>query len=94
MKHRFGRWLVAALGFFSLVAPGVSQAESNAETQVLVVPIEEMIDEATVALVQRALREAQSHGVRYVVLQIDTPGGLIVSTREIGTPPPAPERRA
>ena len=85
MKHRFGRWLVAALGFFSLVAPGVSQAESNAETQVLVVPIEEMIDEATVALVQRALREAQSHGVRYVVLQIDTPGGLIVSTREIGT---------
>jgi membrane-bound serine protease (ClpP class) len=53
------------------------------QTRVLVVPLEGMIGVPSVAMIQRALREADSRGIARVVLAIDTPGGELLATKEI-----------
>jgi membrane-bound serine protease (ClpP class) len=53
--------------------------------QVLVVPIQGTIDVRSVYLVGTALREARANGIRHVVLDLDTPGGPIESTKELET---------
>src|SRR6185503_1705357 len=52
---------------------------------VLVVPIQGVIDVRSVYLVGTALREARANGIRHVVLDLDTPGGPIDSTKELET---------
>lgn len=88
-RHRWIRLLLwsTLLGLSGLLgrAPAQTPQESEpaAEALVLVVKIEGEIGVRTVYMVQSALREALSTGARFVILDIDTPGGLIVSTKEI-----------
>lgn len=51
--------------------------------QILVVPVQGPIGMTTVALVQRALRQARGHGVSHLVLAIDTPGGEYHAMKDV-----------
>jgi membrane-bound serine protease (ClpP class) len=49
----------------------------------LVIEIDGAIGPATTRLVENGLKEAESRGATLAVLRIDTPGGLVTSTRDI-----------
>ena len=57
--------------------------ESADIPSVLVIEIDDVIDPLTANLIKRGLDEAKSAGVSLVVIQLDTPGGLLDSTRDI-----------
>ncbi len=50
---------------------------------VLVIEIDGVIDPLTTNLIERGLDEANEDGMSLVVIELDTPGGLVISTREI-----------
>jgi len=79
------RWSFLLLALFAWAAAPVLSQRPGEPTppEIFVVPIEGAIGPQTVALAQRALREAEAGGARAVVLDIDTPGGLVVSMREV-----------
>lgn len=78
--------LCAALGLIALAAPVRAQPtapDDPAEALVLVVKIDGEVGKNSVYMVQSTLREATATGARVVILDINTPGGAIISTREI-----------
>ncbi len=76
----FGATLALAA---ALVAPLPAQEPEPAEARVIVVPVKGMIDDVTAYQIQSSLREARSRGIARIVLEIDTPGGLVESSAEI-----------
>lgn len=74
---------LAALLPAALVGLGSAQEHRIAKPSVLVLRIEGMIAPASADFVHRGLERARSTGVRLVVLEMDTPGGLDTSMRAI-----------
>lgn len=70
-------------GLFGGTTSAQDRPGNEFEPEALVVPIAGPVGVTTVALIRRAVREADSLGVRWVVLEIDTPGGYVESMREI-----------
>ncbi len=74
----------AALLFASMLD---TQAQDDAETlsikRGLVIEIDGAIGPAATRLIENGLAEAQNRGATLAVLRIDTPGGLVTSTRDI-----------
>lgn len=58
-------------------------APANAAGEAVVIPLDDAIGPATARYVTNHLRRAESQGARAVILQLDTPGGLDTSMREI-----------
>ncbi|MBV9272056.1 MAG: ATP-dependent Clp protease proteolytic subunit [Candidatus Eremiobacteraeota bacterium] len=69
--------LLAAAGLAGLARAAPSQAP------VIVVPIHGTVDDGMAHLVQRAMTEAQDAGAAAVVLDIDSPGGVVAPALEI-----------
>ncbi|MDH5538599.1 MAG: nodulation protein NfeD [Rhizobacter sp.] len=70
-----------ALLWFALGS--VAGAPTQAAAQVLVVPVQEAIGPATADHIARAIKQAESSGAALLVLELDTPGGLDSSMRQI-----------
>jgi membrane-bound serine protease (ClpP class) len=72
----------------ALVLAGVGRAcapvpQGGGTPEVLTVPVHGEIGVTTAALVRRAFREARNLGVAWVVLDVDTPGGMVPAMREV-----------
>ena len=66
----------------SIVSPLMSTAEAQAPHAV-VVEIDEPIQPSTANFLERVVSDAEDGGARFVVIRLDTPGGLYDSTRDI-----------
>jgi membrane-bound serine protease (ClpP class) len=71
--------LIVGLAWLAIAAGGVSAAPAP----VMVLPLAGAIGPASADFVTRGLAHAEREGAQLVVLQIDTPGGLDTSMREI-----------
>ena len=72
--------LAALLGAASF---GAAAAAPPTSGDVIVVPIEGTVDEGMAHLVQRAVAEANDQHAAAIVLDINTPGGLVSAAFEI-----------
>ncbi|MCX5641885.1 MAG: nodulation protein NfeD [Candidatus Omnitrophica bacterium] len=61
----------------------LSFANQVRSAEVVVVPIKGSINPAVTEMFLKTLREAEQNGAAAVVIRLDTPGGLLTSTREI-----------
>lgn len=66
----------------SLPAAG-NDAKAQAQATVFVTEVNEDIKAGTVLQIERALRLADEAGADYLIIELDTPGGLLDSTRKI-----------
>jgi membrane-bound serine protease (ClpP class) len=73
-----GHLLAVAMALLALVAAGVARAST-----VAVLQVDGAISPASADYVQRGIGKAQAQGASLLVLQIDTPGGLDTSMRQI-----------
>lgn len=67
------------------VLAAVLSAGAAAAQEVVRLRVEDTIQPASQKFIERALEEASARGAALVVLELDTPGGLLDSTREITT---------
>ena len=66
-----------------LLAAGPLFAQEDGSTTVDIIEVEGVIDPSLADFIKDSLDEAEETGVRAAVLQLDTPGGLDVSMRDI-----------
>jgi membrane-bound serine protease (ClpP class) len=76
-------WLALASAALPAQGEATRDRPDPQNARVLCVPIRGVIDVTTVALVQRALREADSNGIGRIVLVVDTPGGEMEAMHEV-----------
>jgi membrane-bound serine protease (ClpP class) len=74
-----------ALGFAGLMAPIVSAAPTSAAGDVLVVKVKYPVHPVSAELIKDAIDEADRSRAAAVIVELDTPGGLMTSTRDITT---------
>ena len=79
---RFFLVLVIALVSLNLITGSQGQ-ERNARGLAVVAVLEGPIGPATVRYIENAIEEARTRNAEVLILRINTPGGLVVSTREI-----------
>ena len=72
--------VVAAISILGCQSPDSKLTDAPS---VLVIEIDGVIDPLTANLIERGLDEANAGETSLVVIELDTPGGLLVSTREI-----------
>ncbi len=83
---RVGRWVcgAAALGLLaSFAAGGVERREGG--TTAVIVPIKGTIDDVMYRSLQRRFAESTHRGAKVIVLELDTPGGMVTSALDICT---------
>jgi membrane-bound serine protease (ClpP class) len=80
MNALFRRLVFAAAAVIGLV--GFAAAHAG-DRSAIVIPIEGTVDEGMAHMVQRAVEEANATGASAIVLDINTPGGLVSSAFEI-----------
>src|ERR1041384_339046 len=72
------RWGAILAAWLFLCASGARAAE-----KVCVIKIDGAIGPATASYISRAIEEAAQQGAQCLVIQLDTPGGLLDSTKNI-----------
>ncbi len=83
MKRR-GAILAACIVLLAAIPTvcGTGQGTGHAET-VCFIKVDGVIGPATAGYISRAVDEAASQGAQCLLIQLDTPGGLLDSTKEI-----------
>jgi len=73
------------LCLIGLVSPFVVAAPAAGSGAVLVVKVKSAIHPVSAELIEDAVREADRKGAAALIIELDTPGGLMTSTRDITT---------
>ena len=74
-----------AVGLVGVTESGRAQAAQGGDHVAMVVELDGAIDNVSARYIKRSLERAASDGVGLVIIQLDTPGGLLDSTRDIVT---------
>ena len=74
--------LFVVIMLLGLVGPVLAQAQSQGP-HVLVLTVDGIINPVKERFISRAIRQAEEDQAALVIIQLDTPGGLLSSTREI-----------
>ena len=86
---RVARFVLAvallAAGIAGLVEAGRAQAVQDSGRLARIVELDGAIDSVSARYIKRALDNAASDGIAVVIIQLDTPGGLLDATRTIVT---------
>lgn len=82
MPQIIWRWAYATLGLLGLLLIGLHQLHAS-EPHAARLNIEGPIGPATTDYLKRSMADASNKGAQVFVLQMDTPGGLVSSTRDI-----------
>ncbi len=77
--------LLIVTGLAALALGGPGAQETGNKGLALIAPIEGPIGPATSRYIENAIEEADTLGAEVLILRLNTPGGLVVSTREIIT---------
>lgn len=75
--------LLIVTGLAALVLGGPGAQESGSAGVALVIKVEGPIGPATVRYIENAIEEARLQNAEVLILRLNTPGGLVVSTRGI-----------
>ncbi|MBI3945318.1 MAG: nodulation protein NfeD [Armatimonadetes bacterium] len=78
---RRGLWSLTALAL--LFAAGLAPAPAQSRPPIYVLQVEGVIDPSVAGYLDRGITEAEDAGAAAVVIEMDTPGGLLDSTRDI-----------
>ena len=79
-----GLWVVLAVAFLLLIfTTGLSADNNQRQMQAAIVEVDEEITAGTAQFIARTLYQAEADGADIYVLLLNTPGGLIESTRTI-----------
>src|SRR5262245_57844336 len=73
------------LGLIGLIAPILAAAPATSSGEVLAVQVKSAIHPVSAELIEDAVREADRTGAAALVIELDTAGGLMTSTRDITT---------
>ena len=84
LKHLFLLCSVLAL-LLGMAGPlaGTAFAQSAGEPHALVINVDGVINPVKERFIRRAIDEAEESGATILIIRLDTPGGLLTSTREI-----------
>ncbi len=82
---RFAALAFLTLGLAGLIAPILAAAPAAGSGEVLVVRVKSAIHPVSAELIEDAVREADRAGAAALVIELDTAGGLMTSTRDITT---------
>ena len=66
-----------------MLGPVRARAQEPSAPHVLVMTVDGIINPVKVGFISRAIDQAQEDGAALLIIQLDTPGGLLSSTREI-----------
>ena len=66
-----------------MLGPVIARAQEPNAPHVLVMTVDGIINPVKVGFISRAMDQAQEDGAALLIIQLDTPGGLLSSTREI-----------
>jgi len=69
--------------FTGLLGPLLARAQSPQGPHALVMTVDGIINPVKVRFISRAIEQAEQEGAELLIIQLDTPGGLLSSTREI-----------
>lgn len=76
--------VLVILGFLTGIMNPIPAEQAAAQGEVVyVIPLTELIDPGLAGFVQRGIDQAEKDGVRAVILEMDTPGGLIDAASQI-----------
>jgi len=75
-------WIAFASVFAGLLLSSLAPAQENAR-RIVLVEVTGVIGVATTLHIEKGLAQAQRENAEAVILRVDTPGGLVSSTREI-----------
>ncbi|MED5020366.1 NfeD family protein [Paenibacillus chibensis] len=86
---KYTKWL--AIGFILLFVvgwtasiPGTAQAEATKTDPVYVIPVEQKIETGLEKFMKRGFKEAGKMNAGLIILEVDTPGGLVNTAQNIG----------
>jgi membrane-bound serine protease (ClpP class) len=83
MKLGWMIWSVAALLAIAAFAAAATGSTPDSRAEAVVIQVDGAIGPATSAYVEEAIGDAQSRGAQFLVMRMDTPGGLDTSMRAI-----------